>query len=125
MTDVDPGALCLEVAEDALGEDPEAAIAALRSLKAIGVRLAIDDFGSGAARSPTCASSRSTCSRSTRTSSRARRAAEDAAIVSALVELGHALGLGVVAEGVETDAQLAQLRELGCDGAQGSLFGRP
>jgi EAL domain-containing protein (putative c-di-GMP-specific phosphodiesterase class I) len=39
--------------------------------------------------------------------------------------LGHALGLQVVAEGVETDTQLAQLRELGCDGAQGFLLGRP
>ena len=42
-----------------------------------------------------------------------------------MVELGHALGLKVIAEGVETDAQLAQLRELGCDGAQGYLFGQP
>ncbi len=40
-----------------------------------------------------------------------------------MIELGHALGLTVVAEGVETDAQLAQLRALGCDGAQGYLFG--
>ena len=44
---------------------------------------------------------------------------EDASIVSALVELGHALGLGVVAEGVETEAQLEQLRELGCDARPG------
>ena len=41
------------------------------------------------------------------------------------VELGHALGLKVVAEGVETDAQLVQLRRLGCDGAQGYLFSQP
>ena len=44
---------------------------------------------------------------------------EETSIVGALVELGHALGLHVIAEGVETDAQLAHLRELGCDGAQG------
>ena len=49
----------------------------------------------------------------------------EAAVVGALVELGHALGLSVMAEGVETDAQLAQLRDLGCDGAQGFLFSRP
>ena len=42
-----------------------------------------------------------------------------------MVELGHALGLSVVAEGVETDTQLAHLRDLGCDGAQGFLFSRP
>ncbi len=41
--------------------------------------------------------------------------------MSALVELGHALGLGVVADGVETEAQVEQLRELGCDAAQGHL----
>jgi EAL domain-containing protein (putative c-di-GMP-specific phosphodiesterase class I) len=49
----------------------------------------------------------------------------DSAVVGALVELGHALGLSVVAEGVETDEQLARLRDLGCDGAQGYLFSRP
>ena len=50
---------------------------------------------------------------------------DDSAIVGAVVELGHALGLSVIAEGVETDAQLAHLRELGCDGAQGFLFSHP
>ena len=43
----------------------------------------------------------------------------------ALIELGHALGLGVIADGVETEAQLEQLRELGCDAAQGDLIGPP
>ncbi len=50
---------------------------------------------------------------------------ENASLVGALVELGHALGLNVIAEGVETDAQLEQLRELGCDAAQGYAIGRP
>ncbi len=45
--------------------------------------------------------------------------------MSGIVELAHALGLDVIAEGVETDSQLAQLRDLGCDGAQGFLFSRP
>jgi EAL domain-containing protein (putative c-di-GMP-specific phosphodiesterase class I) len=124
--DVDPGAICLEVPEGAVGEDPESLTAALRSLKAIGVSLALRDFGSGAA-----------------SFSRLRRlpidaikihedfvralgeSDEDASILGALVELGHALGLGVVADGVETEAQLEQLRELGCDAAQGDLIGPP
>ena len=49
----------------------------------------------------------------------------EAPLVGAVVELGHALGLTVTAEGVETQAQLDQLRALGCDAAQGYLFGRP
>jgi EAL domain-containing protein (putative c-di-GMP-specific phosphodiesterase class I) len=53
------------------------------------------------------------------------RADGDGDSVSDAVEVGHALGLKVVAEGVETDAQLAQLRRLGCDGAQGFLFSQP
>jgi EAL domain-containing protein (putative c-di-GMP-specific phosphodiesterase class I) len=50
---------------------------------------------------------------------------EGAAFIGAVVELGHTLGLSVVAEGVETDHQLARLRDLGCDGAQGFLFSQP
>jgi EAL domain-containing protein (putative c-di-GMP-specific phosphodiesterase class I) len=46
-------------------------------------------------------------------------------VVGAVVELAHALGLRVVAEGVETEAQAEELRALGCDGAQGFLFARP
>ena len=49
----------------------------------------------------------------------------DGSVVGAVVDLGHALGLGVDAEGVETDVQLAELRSRGCDGAQGFLLGRP
>jgi EAL domain-containing protein (putative c-di-GMP-specific phosphodiesterase class I) len=50
---------------------------------------------------------------------------EDTLIVDAVVKLGRALGLGVVAEGIETPLQLSRLRELGCDRGQGYLFGRP
>ena len=49
----------------------------------------------------------------------------EAPLVRAVIELGHALGVEVVAEGVENDAQLDQLRTLGCDGAHGFLLGRP
>jgi diguanylate cyclase (GGDEF)-like protein len=124
--EVDPGAISLEVPEGAVGEDPEAVTATLRTLRATGVRLALRDFGSGAA-----------------SFSRLRQlpidlikihegfiealgeSDEDASIVGALVELGHALGLSVIADGVETEAQLEQLRKLGCDGAQGDLIGPP
>ncbi|MGI8683755.1 MAG: EAL domain-containing protein [Acidimicrobiales bacterium] len=51
--------------------------------------------------------------------------ADDHAIVTAVVSMAHAMGLGVIAEGVETRCQLQELRRLGCDSAQGYLIGRP
>ncbi|MGI8505466.1 MAG: putative bifunctional diguanylate cyclase/phosphodiesterase [Solirubrobacteraceae bacterium] len=122
----DPSVLCLELTEDTVQRDPELAGRMLVALYKMGVKLAIDDFGTG---------------RSSLQSLRHlpldtikihqsfvwRLGSEpgEAAIVGALVELGHALGVSVVAEGVETDAQLAHLRDLGCDGAQGYLFSKP
>ena len=123
---VDPSTICLEVPEGAVGEDPDALTATLRTLKATGVRLALRDFGSGAAsfsrlrELPIDAITiHQTFVKSLAESS------QDASIVGALVELGHALGLAVVADGVDTQAQLERLRELGCDGAQGDLIGVP
>ena len=123
---LDPAAIYLEVAETALAEDPDTAIRALEAVKTTGARILIDDFGAGALplsrliQFPLDAikihesfvAGLSTCP-------------ENASLVGALVELGHALGLNVIAEGVETDAQLEQLRELGCDAAQGYAIGRP
>ncbi len=124
VTDVDPGAICLEIPEGAVGEDPVAAIAALRSLKATGVRLALGDFGSGACPFTHLRELPIDALRINENFIRPLgESAEDASIVSALIELGHALGLGVVADGVETEAQIEQLRELGCDAAQGRLIG--
>ncbi len=125
-SEVDPGAICLEVPEAAVSDDPEVAIAALRTLKATGVRIALDDFGLGG-------SSLSRLRELPVDALKIHRgfirplgeSDEDASIVIALIELGHALGLGVVADGVETEAQLEQLRELGCDAAQGDLIGPP
>ncbi len=98
----------------------------LESLSEIGVKLAIDDFGMGHS---SLASLRDLPVQTLKihqsfVASLGRRT-DEAALVGAVVELGHALGLSVVAEGVETDTQLAHLRDLGCDGAQGYLFSRP
>jgi diguanylate cyclase (GGDEF)-like protein len=122
----DPGALCLEVTEDSVEHNPELAARSLSALHAIGVKLALDDFGTGHA---SVASLRDLPLESIKIDrsfvSTLDSDPEEPAVVGALVELGHALGLDVVAEGVETDAQLAHLRVLGCDGAQGYLFSRP
>jgi EAL domain-containing protein (putative c-di-GMP-specific phosphodiesterase class I) len=122
----DPSLLCLEVTEDTVEHNPDLAARMLDAVSELGVRVAIDDFGTGHSSlsslrdlpldsikiDPSFVAALSTDPNA-------------AAIVGALVELGHALGLTVVAEGVETDSQLARLRDLGCDGAQGFLFSKP
>jgi diguanylate cyclase (GGDEF)-like protein len=123
---VDPAAICLEVPEGAVGEDPEAVTAALRALKAIGVGLALSDFGAGAATYSHLRGLPVDALKIHASLVRAvGRSEADASIVGALVALGHALGLDVVADGVETEAQLDRLRELGCDYAQGGPIGPP
>jgi len=125
-SEVDAKALCLEVSECDVTRHPEIALHALEGLKSAGVRIAIDDYGTGS-------SSLSSLGRLPVDALKIHESfiagigngSPDTSIVAAVVELGHALGLQVVAEGVETDRQLAQLRELGCDGAQGFLLGRP
>jgi diguanylate cyclase (GGDEF)-like protein len=123
---IDPGALCLEIPEGAVGEDPEAVTETLRALEATGVRLALSDFGSGAAPFSRLRRLPIESLKIHRSFIRALgESDEDASIAGALVELGHALGLDVVADGVETEAQLESVRELGCDAAQGDLIGPP
>ncbi|MGZ4349501.1 MAG: EAL domain-containing protein, partial [Solirubrobacteraceae bacterium] len=120
--------LCLEVAEGALEAAPELAMRQLAALNELGITLAIDDFGTGTSSSMTLAELPVHILKiDTTLVSRLGRADShgDVDSVSDAVELGHTLGLKVVAEGVETDAQLAQLRDLGCDGAQGYLFSKP
>ncbi|MBV9666274.1 MAG: EAL domain-containing protein [Actinobacteria bacterium] len=118
---IGPDALCIEITESSLLE--ARTIATLRRIHAMGVRLSLDDFGTGysslvylrrfpldflkidrqfvAGLSPQ---------------------SQDTSIVSAMIDLAHALGLTVVAEGVETEEQAALLQELGCDLGQGYLW---
>ncbi|HEY6523366.1 MAG TPA: EAL domain-containing protein [Solirubrobacteraceae bacterium] len=122
----DPAMLCLEVAEGALEAAPELAMRQLAALNELGITLAVDDFGTGTTSSITLSELPVHILKiDTTLVSRLGREEGDLDPVSDAVELGHALGLRVVAEGVETDAQLAQLRRLGCDGAQGYLFSQP
>jgi diguanylate cyclase (GGDEF)-like protein len=123
---VDPGALWLEVTENTVQEDPVAVGGVLTALHALGVNLALDDFGIGHSSLQSLRALPVDMIKIHQTFVSALDAAtDDSALVGAVVELGHALGLTVIAEGVETDVQLAHLRELGCDGAQGFLFSGP
>jgi diguanylate cyclase (GGDEF)-like protein len=122
----DPSVLCLEVAEGALEAAPELAMRQLAALNELGITLAIDDFGTGTSSSIRLSELPVHILKiDTTLVSRLGLTEGDIHPVSDAVELGHALGLKVVAEGVETDDQLAQLRRLGCDGAQGYLFSQP
>jgi len=122
----DPSVLCLEVSETAVAAAPEVAARQLAALHDLGVTLAIDDYGTGDTPREHLGQMPVQVLKIDRTLvAGIGPAGDDATGVRAAVELGHALGLSVVAEGVETDAQLAALRELGCDGAQGYLFSQP
>jgi diguanylate cyclase (GGDEF)-like protein len=122
----DPGAVCLEISESSLMGDLDVARPMLHRLKATGITLAIDDYGTGH-------TSLSSLKRLPVDAIKIHESfvgelgtdPEQASVVNAIVELAHALGFGTVAEGVETAVQLEQLRRVGCDGAQGFLFGRP
>jgi EAL domain-containing protein (putative c-di-GMP-specific phosphodiesterase class I) len=125
---VEPPSLCLEITETALLADPSAAAEALGVLHAMGVRVALDDFGTGYSSLQHLKDFPLDMIKLDRTfvSGLAHGRAEgDHAIVSAVLDLAGALGLSVVAEGVETPDQHERLVQLGCEAAQGYLFGAP
>ncbi|MEA2430645.1 MAG: hypothetical protein QOI19_1118 [Thermoleophilaceae bacterium] len=125
-TGLAPDLLCVEITESALVEDAASTLSTLNQLKEIGVRLALDDFGTGY-------SSLTYVRRFPIDTLKIDRSfidgivgsTEDEAIVTAVLSMGRALGVHVVAEGVETEEQAARLRTLGCKLAQGYLFSRP
>lgn len=123
---VPAASLTFEVTESAAMEDPHASLRLFERLAAIGVTLSIDDFGTGYSSLSYLRKLPATQLKIDRSFVQDLEQEEDArAIVKAVVRLAHALGLTVVAEGVETPGQHALLRRMGCDELQGYLFGRP
>jgi EAL domain-containing protein (putative c-di-GMP-specific phosphodiesterase class I) len=123
---MDPSELCLEVTESVLVEDPDASARKLAALKELGITIAVDDFGTGYSSLEYLRRFPVDCVKIDRSFVRGiPHSSEDVAIVNAVIDLGHALGLSVTAEGVETDEQLGRLQLNGCDTAQGFLFSRP
>ncbi len=124
--DLDPRYLALEITESAIMKNPEKASTMLQQLKTMGIPISIDDFGTGY-------SSLSYLKRFPVDELKIDRSfimniaanTDDAAIAGAIIAMAHSLKLNVVAEGVETEEQLAFLKSLGCDEAQGFLFGKP
>jgi diguanylate cyclase (GGDEF)-like protein/PAS domain S-box-containing protein len=124
-----PSSLQLELTESAIMGTTGEPLRALRTLADLGVRIAIDDFGTGYSN---LAYLRHLPVHALKIAGSfvegLRQSAADsvdARIVTALVSLGHTLGLEVIAEGVETRQQADRLREIGCDSAQGWLFAKP
>ncbi len=123
---LDPECLELEITESFVMHQPERAIATLERLREMGLSLAIDDFGTG----------HSSLSHLKRIPSHVLKIdrsfvrdmpsdPNDEVIARAIIAMGHALSLKVVAEGIENTAQAEALEDAGCDGGQGYLFGRP
>lgn len=123
---IEPRRLILEITENTVMRDTEASLTLLLAMAALGVGISIDDFGTGY-------SSLLYLKRLPATEIKIDHAfvrdlensSEDVVIVSAIVALGHALDMDIVAEGVETAGQRAYLERLGCDYLQGYLLGRP
>lgn len=123
---IEPGLIQIEITESSLMENPEEAIIVLGKLNTLGIQLAADDFGTGY-------SSLSYLKRLPLDALKIDRSfvnditvdADDAVIARTVITLAHSLGLKVVAEGIETEAQLALLAANGCDEAQGYLFAKP
>jgi diguanylate cyclase (GGDEF)-like protein len=125
-THIDPSCLELEITEGVVMEDAESAIALLGRLRALGLKLAIDDFGTGY--SSLAYLSRFPIHKLKIDQSFVRNmqaVSEQSAIVQATIGLGHSLGLTVIAEGVETEAQRAMLSGWRCDEIQGYYYSRP
>jgi EAL domain-containing protein (putative c-di-GMP-specific phosphodiesterase class I) len=123
---IDPSRLVLEISENLYLQEPSHIGQALQGLRDLGMRVAIDDFGTGY-------SSIGYLKRLPVDQVKIDKSfvhdmaenADDAAVVRGIVTLAHSLRLEVIAEGVETQAQLDLVRELECDGAQGFYFCAP
>ncbi len=123
---LNPSQLELELTESIAMRDVEASVTMLEGLRTMGVRLSIDDFGTGY--SSLSYLQRFPLSRLKIDQSFVRDLLtneNNVKITRAIIAMAHSLNLSVLAEGVETDAQLARLRQEGCDEVQGYLFSRP
>jgi diguanylate cyclase (GGDEF)-like protein len=123
---LNPRSLRLEVTESVVMDDADATIATLRQLKALGVEIAIDDFGTGYSSLAYLRKFPVDLLKIDRSFiSGLGRNNEDTTIAHAVIGLGHALSLTVVAEGIETIGQLVQLCSLDCELGQGAHFAHP
>ena len=125
-TGLDPGGLQLEVTESVITDDVDFAADLMHGLKELGVRMCIDDFGKGYSSLTSLQRLPLDCLKIDRSFvGRLGENAQDTAMVRLMVDLAHTMDMRAVGEVVETPEQLARLRELGCDAAQGFYFWKP
>ena len=123
---VDPRRLTIEITENAVLDEIDVAVATLQALREVGVRLAIDDFGTGYSSLSYLRRLPVDTVKIDRSFTNELGAADaNVTIVAGIIGLARGLGLDVVAEGVETQAQADMLVELGCTRAQGFLYAPP
>jgi EAL domain-containing protein (putative c-di-GMP-specific phosphodiesterase class I) len=121
-TRMDPSSLELEITESVVMDQSELGIRALGRLRDMGVRLVLDDFGTGYSSLSYLKHLPLDTIKIDRSFVAGLDGDADRSIVTAVIALAHGLGIGVVAEGIETEAQARLLTELGCDVGQGFLF---
>jgi diguanylate cyclase (GGDEF)-like protein len=124
-TGLDPSSLEIEITESVLMDQSEAGIRTLARLRELGVRLVLDDFGTGYSSLSYLKHLPLDTIKIDRTFVAGLASVTDRSIVEAVVALARGLRIGVVAEGIETEAQQRILRDIGCDVGQGYLFSRP
>jgi diguanylate cyclase (GGDEF)-like protein len=124
-TGLDPSGLEIEITESVLMDQSETGIRTLGRLRELGVRLVLDDFGTGYSSLSYLKHLPLDTIKIDRTFVAGLDGDTDRSIVEAVVALARGLHIGVVAEGIETEAQYALLRDIGCDVGQGYLFSRP
>ncbi len=122
---LDPRRLVIEITETVIVSDLVTAVAHLEAVRALGVRVALDDFGTGYTSIGQLWRLPIDVLKIDGSFIRHLETAHDHVIVELMIEVAHTLGLGLVAEGVETAAQQDTLRELNCDAIQGFLIARP
>ena len=126
---LEPGQLTLEITESTLMHRLDSALAVMAQLRELGVGLSVDDFGTGYSSLAYLSTMPITSLKIDRSFVQRLQAgavdSKDTEVVRAVITLGQALGKAVIAEGIETPEQLAQLRKLGCEFGQGYLLARP